>query len=78
MGRMWKYEPEDYGTGGGDGGGKDHLKGPQFKYKTPTTIDYETDNDGNPVFPEASVTPAERTKRTVMNKRALKGEHKFN
>ena len=59
MGRMWKYEPEDFppkgkkkGKGGGNGGGKDHLKGTQFKYKTPTTIDYETDNDGNPIFPE--------------------------
>lgn len=80
MGRMWKYEPEDYGTGGGnggDGGGKDHLKGQQFKYKTPTTIDYETDNDGNPIFPEPTMTQGQGIARVEMAKRALKGEHKF-
>jgi hypothetical protein len=48
MGKMWKYEPEDP-----DDDGKGHLKGQQFTgYQTPTTIDYETDNDGKAIIPE--------------------------
>lgn len=78
MGRMWKYEPEDPTGGGGDGGGKDHLKGNQFKYKTPTTIDYETDNDGNPIFPEPKMTKGQKIAGFDMARRGLKGDHKFN
>jgi hypothetical protein len=70
MGKMWKYEPE--GPTGGDGGGKDHLKGMQFKYKTPTTIDYETDNDGNAIFPEPKETP----KQEVVRKKIAKTRSK--
>jgi hypothetical protein len=48
MGKMWKYEPEDPKDDG-----KKYLKGKQFVgYQTPTTIDYETDNDGTAIIPE--------------------------
>jgi len=73
MGRMWKYEPEDP-TGGDGGGGKDHLKGMQFKYKTPTTIDYETDNDGKAIFPEPTETSKQKTVREKIAKTRSKAD----
>lgn len=76
MGLMWKYEPEDYGDN------KDHLKGKQFKtdpnkYTPAITSDHEFDQDGAPIFPDKKETKAEYGKRTAMNLRALKDEHKF-
>lgn len=68
MGRMWKYEPEDYGDDK-----KEHLKGKQFTgYQTPTTIDYETDNDGNAIFPEPVETKQQYTVRTEIAKKRSK------
>ncbi len=76
MGKMWKYEPEDFGDK------KDHLKGKQFKtdpkyFKIAITMDHEVDNDGNPIFAEKPETVQQYGKRTGTNAWMLKNEHKF-
>ena len=69
MGRMWKYEPEDPDDG------KKHLRGKQFTgYQTPTTIDYETDNDGNAIFPEPKESPYQRIKREKTAQKRTKAD----
>lgn len=77
MGRMWKYEPEDFDD-------KSHLKGKQFgdinKYTPAVTRGYDFDNDGNPVFPDTmqkKETKQEYGKRTGTAAWNLKNEHKF-
>lgn len=76
MGLMWKYEPEDHGDDK-----KKHLKGNQFTnvtaYTPAVTSDGEFDNDGSPIFSDKAETKAEYGKRTAMNERALRSEHKF-
>jgi hypothetical protein len=67
---MWKYEPED--PTGGNGGGKDHLKGMQFKYKP--VGEYETDNDGNAIFPEPKETPKQEVVRKKIAKTRSKAD----
>lgn len=65
MGKMWKYEPEDYDNS--------HLQGPQF-YQKPTTIDYETDNDGNAIHSEPTESVNQKIRREKGNAKRSKAD----
>lgn len=69
MGKMWKYEPEEPEDG------KKHLKGQQFGgYQTPTTIDYESDNDGRAIMPEPQESTYQRIKREKGSQKRSKAD----